>query len=485
MRMQPRWFLPALWPIVAGLFWLAVGWRSGIMTGVISSLPGILLVGPGSALLLWPGDRQALHYMAFGGVVGCLVAIPMLFLAGWPWVVLLAFLAFGSWVTSGYAALYQKIDVTGAPRPVITPQTITKAALDSALLGYFIASAKVPAGNKAPFEADELEAARRCVQTHGWAENPAKLHTRPTPPEDAAVRIKRAGGRQYNHLTFSSDYEPHPDLPGGQRWMQYRANQNVHAWVFQHLDGSRPWVLGIHGYQMGIPLIDFSLFQINWLHHVMGCNVVLPVLPLHGPRKAYKRTGRGYLDDHFCNFLHAEIQAMRDLRRILAWIRSQDADADIGVLGFSLGGYNAALLASLEEQLKCVIAAIPMTDGPGTIWANIPRLHQSYLRSCGVTPQLFAEVMAPVSPLNIAPRVPHAHRYIVGATGDQLVGSEQPVQLSKHWDEPAFHWFQGSHLSVRREQSVNEFITKALQQSNLCVGDMANDGYLSTSEARK
>lgn len=485
MRGQPRWFVPAWWPILAGIAWLGSGWCSGIGAGLIASVPGALLLASGVALLLWPGDRQISHYMALGGVLSVLLAVPLILLDGVLPGIVLGVLGAGGFVTAGYAALYQAVTAPGVPRPEINRKTAAKAAMDEALLAYFVASARVPTGERAAADADEMIAARACIREHGWSQSPERLHTPPSAPQAAALGARRAAGRRFLHLRFASDYQPHPELPGGQRWLAHQANQNVHAWVFRHTDHPRPWILGIHGYQMGTPQIDFSLFQIDWLHHELGCNVVLPVLPLHGPRKAYARSGRGYLDGYVCDLLHAEIQAVRDLRRTLAWIRQQQAEPSIGVLGFSLGGYNAALLAALEADLQCVVAGIPMTDAPETVLRHLPELHRNYLISCGLTPEVAAEVMGPVSPLQLPPRVPHDRRFIVAAAGDQLVPPTQPARLFEHWRQPSMHWYQGAHLSVRREAGVKSFIDNALRQSGVCSSGGFVDACLQTQEVGK
>ena len=44
---------------------------------------------------------------------------------------------------------------------------------------------------------------------------------------------------------------------------------------------------------------------------------------------------------------------------MLAWIRAQDPDAQIGLTSISLGGYIAALVASLDDGLTCAILGVP------------------------------------------------------------------------------------------------------------------------------
>lgn len=486
MRAQPRWFWPAWWPIVAGVAWFALGWRDGIAAGLFASLPGALMLGPGVALLLWPGDRQISHYMALGGLAGVPLALPMMLWAGPLPGLLLIVLGAATYLTAGYAALYQGRSAGGAPQATINYRMALKVALDEALLAYFVGSARVPTGERVTADARELEAARVCVRANRWTAEPERLHTPPPAPNDDTLTVERSAGERFLHLRFTSDYTPHPDLPGGQRWLAHDANRQAHAWVLRHADGPRPWLLGIHGYRMGVPWVDFSLFQVDWLHRRLGFNMVLPILPLHGPRRVYGgRSGSGYLDGYLCDVLHAETQAVRDLRRSLAWIRRQERDPRIGVLGFSLGGYNAALLATLEPELQCVVAGIPLTDAPETVWRHMPSLHRDYLVSCGVTPALAGEVLAPVSPLNAPACVPHDRRFIVAATGDQLIPPTQPVRLIEHWGYPDTHWYQGSHLSVRRETAVNEFITDAFQRTGLIEGRAAGIGCSHAVEAGK
>ena len=46
----------------------------------------------------------------------------------------------------------------------------------------------------------------------------------------------------------------------------------------------RPWLVCVHGAEMGRAALDLALFRAWHLHEDLGLNVVLPVLPMHGPR---------------------------------------------------------------------------------------------------------------------------------------------------------------------------------------------------------
>ena len=72
-----------------------------------------------------------------------------------------------------------------------------------------------------------------------------------------------------------------------------------------------------------------------------------------GLQKGVAFPGEDVMDD-----VHATAQAVWDIRRLLSWIRSQEPESRIGLNGMSLGGYIAALVASLEPGLTCAILGV-------------------------------------------------------------------------------------------------------------------------------
>lgn len=468
-HLPPRWFPGALVPTIAGLLWLAVGWRTDLVFGVLATVPGGLLLGSGVALFLWPGDRQITHYMAFGAVL----SVPLALVA-MPWAGLLPglvflFLGIGTFVIAGRAALLQNTVPSEVPTPQPNIRMACKVAIDEGILAYFMSVARIPTGAQVKRDADELLQLETAMERNGWAASPASFHERP-PPAEPELRERKALGRSFLHMRFDSGYRPHPDLPGGERWLEYTANRRAHAWVFRHPGPPRPWLMGIHGYRMGLPWIDFSLFDIETLHRRLGLNVILPILPLHGPRRSRLITGSDYLDGPMTNVLHAQAQAAWDLRRVLGWLREHEAAPAVGVLGYSLGGYNTALLAALEEDLAAVIAGIPLADVSMALWRHMPAIHLYHLESRGITREWLQRLLAPISPLTLPPLVTPERRYIFAATGDQIVPPAQPLALWRHWDEPECRWYQGSHMSVRRESTVAAFVVEALMARGLVVG---------------
>jgi hypothetical protein len=267
-----------------------------------------------------------------------------------------------------WAGLAQVPNVDDVPRARLSVGLATKMALDEIFFLTEALSIRLVSVRDRDRIGDEAGAMLEFLEAGGFLDAPARFHLDPPPLEPTALRPAQSRGLAYRHLTFASDYEPHPGEPGRARWLGYERNRTGHAWILQHPGPPRPWLVCAHGYRMGFPLADFTGFPAAWFHHELGLNVVFPVLPLHGPRKIGLRTGDGFLSGDYVDTLHLQAQALWDIRRVVRWLRTED-DQPIGVYGLSLGGYTATLLASLEDDLACVIAGIPATDYVGlTRW---------------------------------------------------------------------------------------------------------------------
>src|SRR3989442_416086 len=79
------------------------------------------------------------------------------------------------------------------------------------------------------------------------------------------------------------------------------------------------------------------------------------------PRSRTRFSGIEFVGVSPLDLVHAESQAVWDLRRLIGWIRRQAA-THVGVFGISLGGYTSAVLAGIEDGLACVIAGVPPSD---------------------------------------------------------------------------------------------------------------------------
>lgn len=466
MEERPRWPREAWLPLIAGVFWFWSGSSGGIAALLLCLLPGALLVTTGTATLLWSGESRTTHFTAAGGVLGALLSLPLIALLGLAHVVVLFGLSAACFISAGMSSLRNEPPTEGVPAPEPSLKLGAMVALDEAVLADLRLAVASPSGANAIRVIDEVAAARELFGSRGWLEKPRDYYGRALPLEAPRLRHVRSRGIDFEHLSFDSEYEPRAEEPGRERWLGYSENRTAHAWVLRHAGTERPWLVCVHGYRMGMPLIDLSAFDPKFFHRKLGLNMLLPVLPLHGQRKRGWRSGDGYLDGDVLDTVHAEAQAMWDLQRMLSWIRGQGAPG-VGVYGLSLGGYNAALLAGLDSDLRCAIAGVPATDLASVLWRHGPRPELEALEAHGLRRADVEELFGVISPLSLKPQLPQAARAIFGGVADRIVAPEQVRDLWDHWDHPAMVWYQGAHLSFNSDPRVRDCIETTISRTLL------------------
>lgn len=307
----------------------------------------------------------------------------------------------------------------------------------------------------------EIASALEYYTEQGWLDDPEGFFATPPDLTDAAVRPIKNRRQTLDLMTFESRFEPRSGEPGRDRWLGYVANRRERVLMMRHRV-PRPWVVCVHGALMGRGSVDMRLFRARHLHEDLGLNVVLPVLPLHGPRKV---KGAAFPGTDIIDDVHAVAQAVWDVRRVIRWIRSQEPGSAIGLNGMSLGGYISALVASLEDDLTCAVLGVPVANlievltNQGGLRDDDPRREMLGL----------AEPLGRMlSPLSLAPRVPMAGRFIYAGVADRLVNPrDQVMRLWEHWGRPEIIWYQGAHTGFFRSRPVQDFVDGALRQSGL------------------
>ena len=305
----------------------------------------------------------------------------------------------------------------------------------------------------------------------GWLEDPVSYFSDPPPAEPRMHRTRLIGGLGFERFRFDSGYEPDPEEAGRARWLARDANRTAYAWVLRHRD-PRPWLIGLHGAGMGFPRADLFAFQAAWLHHVLGLNLAFPVMPLHGPRRRGNVPMPGFPTEDLLDTVHGVAQAVWDTRRLVGWIRSNH-HAAVGVVGLSLGGYMAAVIAGMDSELSCVIAGVPVSNFAELLERHAPPVFRQLPEFATLVQQAHL-VHRVISPLALPPRVPHDRRFIFAGLADRLVHPHRQVRtLWEHWQQPTIYWFEGSHVGFLWSKAVQSFIHRALASSGLVVSESA------------
>ena len=314
---------------------------------------------------------------------------------------------------------------------------------------------------------EEAQAAHTFYAERGWLEDPLPYHRRPPKLRGAESKRDSVWVRpgfaptRFEHLRWESGFEPHDGEPGAERWQAHPTNGTAHAYVMRHAT-PRPWLVCVHGFAMGTPRINFFGFPARYLHEELGLNLIFPVLPLHGPRGVARMSGGEVLRPDYLRMVLLFAQAVWDVRRAISWVRAEGGES-VGLYGISLGGYVSSLVASLEEDLRCVIAGIPAVDFASLARDNEPWIMRRYDRDFALDWQLVRAITHVVSPLAFKPHVPREGRFIYAGVADNIARPDQARALWRHWDRPAIHWFQGGHVLGLRDRGIEPFLGKALR----------------------
>jgi hypothetical protein len=407
-------------PIAFGLAVLALGLRRGITqttprwvagTGLLTVLAGLALAAGGS-----PG----------GGLATAVLGVGVVF-------------------TGSQLALQFDPPPSGQRLPsTLSVGLNAGVAADETLKLLWQLGAAVQPPRSLGDIAQDLQAAAARHLEQGWIDEPHRAH--PTPPaleKPIITGTRITGAGQVEHLRFESEYQPNdPEIR--ESYLAHQRNRMAHAYLWRHPSGPRPTLICIHGYGMGRISLDARAWDVGWLHQRLGLDVAAVVLPLHGPRAIGWRSGAGFLDSHPLWTNAAFGQAIWELRRLAGWLRDQGAPL-LGVYGMSLGGYTAALFASIESRLSCAIATIPVVSLTTMMRRDLSEEKRLAREALGLTEEVLEQAWAPHAPLGYAPKVAKQGRLIVAGLADRICPPDQAQALFEHWERPAMHWFPGTH----------------------------------------
>jgi hypothetical protein len=349
------------------------------------------------------------------------------------------------------------------PTRMMTFGTAASVLIDELMLAFMATTRLDSDDAELDRIARETKGAIALLETAGIFSDPTRLHPEPGPPR-VNVHASSYRGIRYDDVSFESDYEPVIELPGTRRWLSISSNQIAHSYVLRHRE-PRPWLVNLHGFGMGHPSDLIALRALHF-HRDLGLNVIQPVFPVHGPRSEGLE-GEQALTLDYLNNLHAVSQAIWDTRRIMAWARAEAGATSFGLHGVSMGGYTAALLAGLVDDLDCVISGVPTVDLAWVMRRNVPDEEREALDTRSLLGKMADRIHEPVSPLSFEPKLPPARRFVYAGVADRMATPGQAHRLWEHWERPPVLWYRGSHIGFAWSGEVRRFIDGALETSGV------------------
>ena len=281
--------------------------------------------------------------------------------------------------------------------------------------------------------------------------------------------------------------EPQSGLPDGEvvdlRWpsawrplhrryheLQERVPRNlvVHARWYRHHRPAHA-VVCLHGYAGGLFPLEALVFRAGWLYR-RGFDVVLANLPFHG-RRAPLRPGLPLFpsaDPALANEGCAQMAS--DLRALVFALTARGAPR-VSVCGVSLGGFAAALLATVEPTLDTVVAMMPFGSLPEQLWhfgEGTEARRRAEAARRGVDD--FAAPFRAVTPLLRQPLVRREKILLVAGAHDRVVPPAATEKLRAHFASSlggpvALHTFAGAHLVPGPRGRIFEAVLEHLRRS--------------------
>ena len=270
------------------------------------------------------------------------------------------------------------------------------------------------------------------------------------PPPLAMVTIKGRGrlrGGRRLRLSFPSSYRTHD--PAFQPALDvFRENRECHALYLTRGKPGTPTVVCIHFWFGGHLALDERILAARTYYRA-GMDVLLFTLPFHGPRtpRQARLSGQLFPNRDLQRTNEAFGQAAWDLRALLGWLRRERGAGPTGLVGLSLGGYMAALMAGLDPELAFVAPVMAPCSFADVFWQHGEgRPGRVQAESVGFNLWDFRTLWAVHCPLMHQPRLPRERLLIVRGEGDRVVPAAHPLALARHWGGPRTLTFPGSHL---------------------------------------
>jgi pimeloyl-ACP methyl ester carboxylesterase len=241
-----------------------------------------------------------------------------------------------------------------------------------------------------------------------------------------------------------------------EKYLAVEANRTARAYWFRHRQGPRPTLAIIHGYMGGFLALERRMWPLRALFDG-GLDIVFTVLPFHGarrnPSRGLKPPAFPSADPRFT--IEGFRQLVLDHRSLFTHLLAQHVPS-LGVMGMSLGGYSAGLLATLQPNLTCCVMHIPL--------ASIEAFAHGNGRMVGSDAEQHAQTAAlgrahiPISPLARPPLVAASRCLVTAGRSDLVTGVDHAQRLAHHFGAP-LHMFEGGHLlQVGRGDAFNAML---------------------------
>jgi len=222
----------------------------------------------------------------------------------------------------------------------------------------------------------------------------------------------------------------------------YRSHEDNQTALLRTLNlriKGKPMAILVNGFSSGHHLLERVAWPMREFRR-LGIGVSLFALPFHGPR------GRSFPPEWPQQDTKLTIEGFRqaiwDLQTAIRIMREGGA-SHVGVVGMSLGGYTAALLATATSDVDFVLSYIPI--------ASLPEI----MNELGLIPgsgdvqkelyEGYRDLLVPITPEGREPMVESERIAIISGEFDRVATVQHGARLAAHFGTELLT-FPGAHM---------------------------------------
>ena len=234
---------------------------------------------------------------------------------------------------------------------------------------------------------------------------------------------------------------------------EYRSHRDNQTGLLRTLNlriKGKPMAILVNGFSSGHHLMERVAWPMREFHR-LGIGVSMFALPFHGPRGHSFPPEWPQQDTAFT--IEGFRQAIWDLQIAIRAMRDAGA-SHVGVVGMSLGGYTAALLATVTSDVDFVLSYIPICSMPDVMYDNdlVPGTGDVQR----VLYEGYREQLVPITPVCRAPKVDPNRVSIVSGEYDRLATVEHGRRLAAHFDSELITYPGGHIVQHRRAEAIRK-----------------------------
>jgi len=214
---------------------------------------------------------------------------------------------------------------------------------------------------------------------------------------------------------------------------------------------------------------SFHIYENHFARPLLrnGIDCVLPVLPFH-----MERCPKGSADGEYMVSSNLKLsldtlrQAVVEARYLVHWLKAA-SNLPVGILGISLGGLVAGLVAATEPELRFAVLMIPAADPARILWDSpLCAPIRDKLQGSGISRSQVSDFCRIAAPGEYSPVVPVDDIFFIVASNDCCIYPDWIREWSGKWSCPNNRYYNHGHISSLFGHRVKRDIIRFILQRN-------------------